>query len=487
MSAGPDSQIAAEFPSTALPASFWSGLAAQLSGELVLPGDPGYVFAKQLQNYEFDAIEPAAVAYCETARDVQACLRFARGHDVRVHIRSGGHSFNGCSTGTGLVIDVSRINHVIAGPTVQLGAGSQSVDVLDALHRQGAQVVTGTFPTVSAGGFLSGGGIGWQTRKFGIGSDRIVSARVVLADGRLVHCSATEEPDLFWAVRGGGGGNFGVVVEFEVRPIEAPLLVGYETTWPISAAAEVMAAWQAWCMDGSEDLGSSLVVLPAFGPDNPPMVKVWGVHLGSRDQLDAALDELAERVGVAPLSRTSSDPAPYGKVMHSQLCGGNGLAECHRTGSNPVAVGHRHPYTRQSYRLIDRALDVQETAEVIQAWDPSLNRERYVLCIAIGGAANRVCRTETAYAHREAQFLIGYQIALRGDDRPAEDVAFMNAWADRADALLTPLSCGAYVNFPSSNPDADWLSECYGENLSRLRRVKRKYDPTGMFQHAQGI
>ena len=143
----------------------------RLEGELVLPSDPGYGLATQLQNTEYDTVTPAAIAYCRSAKDVLACVRYARDTHVRVHVRSGGHSFNGWSTGEGLVIDLSRMNQVaVDAGTVRIGAGVQSLDALDRLKPLGRQIITGTFPTVGQGGFLTGGGLGWQTRRFGVAS-----------------------------------------------------------------------------------------------------------------------------------------------------------------------------------------------------------------------------------------------------------------------------------------------------------------------------
>lgn len=321
----------------------WDRLDARLRGDVIRPGDPRYDQARQLQQMEFDEIAPLAVAYCETAGDVQACIRFAQDHVLPVRTRSGGHSHNGWSTGEALIIDVSRINQVTAGRRhVRLGAGTRAVDALAALRPLGRQIVTGTFPTVAVGGFLTGGGLGWQTRRHGTGSDRIVSARVVLADGRVVRCSADEEPDLYWALRGGGGG-FGVVVDFEVRPIDAPTLIRYDTTWPIGSAGRLLAAWQAWCADAPGELGSSLVVLPRFGPEGSECVRIWGVHQGTAAELGRLLDELAGRAGTAPVTTEVGEAEPYSEAMHRSLCGGASVAQCHRTGTGPEAEGHRHP------------------------------------------------------------------------------------------------------------------------------------------------
>ncbi|MEV7467867.1 FAD-binding oxidoreductase [Streptomyces kronopolitis] len=461
----------------------------RLRGEVVMPPDPGYPLARQLQNTEYDAVEPWAIAYCETHADVSACVRFARERGLQIHPRSGGHSFNGWSTGSGLVVDVSRMNHVEGrGATVRLGAGVQSLDALDALRPLGRQIVTGTFPTVGAAGFLSGGGLGWQTRKFGLGSDQMMAAELVLADGRFVRCSADEEPDLFWALRGGGGGNFGIVTEFEVRTVDAPTLIRYETLWEFDAAARILAAWQEWCVAGPDELGSSLVLLPGqFGPAGDPFLKIWGVHLGVPAELESALDELAERAGVRPFHRTVAAPGPYSDVMHEALCGSQTVSRCHRVGTNPEAEGHRHPYTRQSYRLTDRAVTEAEAEKLIGAWDPSIEAERYLLCIATGGAASRIGRTETAYPHRAAQFLVGYQRASRDGELGAAAATEITAWADRCESVLALLGCGSYINFPSSRAGEDWGREYYGENYDRLLKVKRAYDPDNFFRHARSI
>ncbi|MFC4148501.1 FAD-dependent oxidoreductase [Micromonospora mangrovi] len=464
----------------------WAALTDGLSGDLVLPGDERYPQARELQQVEFDAIEPLAVVYCATVADVQRAVRFAAEHDVPVRLRSGGHSHNGWSTGEALIIDVSRLDHVrLTGATVHLGPGLRSVDALDRLGPLGRQIVTGTFPTVAAGGFLAGGGLGWQTRRFGVGSDRLVSAKVVLADGRLVSCSEDEEPDLFWALRGGGGGTFGVVVDYEVRPIAAPALVRYETVWPLARAPELLAAWQDWCVEAPDTLGSSLVVLPSFGPDKPASIRIWGVSLDGADRLGRELAQLAERAAGAPAEARVTGPEPYSEAMHRSLCGELSPAECHRTGTSPVARGHRHPLTLRSYRLTDRAMTAAEASAAVEAWDPSLDQERYLLLIAVGGRANDIDPAATGYVHRTARFLVGYQYALRNPSPEAMPAAW--AWTDRTAATLEPVACGSYVNFPSTRPEPDWPARFFGTNLPRLRAVKRAVDPGNFFRHEQSI
>lgn len=466
----------------------WAHLECALTGDLVLPGDDRYAYARQLQQMEFDRIRPLAVAYCASTQDVRTCLRFAQDHGMPVRLRSGGHSHNGWSTGQALILDVSRLDRIaVEADTVRLGAGARSVDVLDTLGRLGRQVITGTFPTVAAGGFLTGGGLGWQTRRYGVACDRVVSAGVVLADGRQVRCSAQEEPDLFWALRGGGGGNFGVVTDFVVRPIDAPVVSRYDTTWHIDAAARLLTAWQQWCAEGPDELGSSLVVLPRFGPDGAETVRIWGIFHGPHEALLRCLAELTERAGTSPVTTEVAEPSAYAAAMHAGLCGSASVAECHRVGSGPQARGHRHPYTLRTYRLTGAPMTAEQARSAISAWQPGLGQERYLLFIALGGAANRVARDAGAYVHRDAGFLVGYQYAMR-DPRPgAGRLAAAWEWTERTGAVLDALAVGSYVNFPSTLPEPDWPSAFYGANLGRLLEVKRRYDPDNVFRHEQSL
>ena len=472
----------------ALSPTAWDRLGTRLGGTLVRPGDPAYDLAKRLQYTHYDVIKPAGIAYCENVMDIRACLDFAAHNGIPAHVRSGGHSMGGWSTGDGLVIDVSRINHVsVAGSLVRIGAGTRSVDDLHALQPLDRQMVTGTSPNVSAAGFLSGGGIGWQTRKFGMACDRIAAAAMVLADGTLVRCSSTVEPDLYWAVRGGGGGNFGILVAFEIRPIDAPSLTAFETTWHIDDAVGVLVAWQAWSVAAPAELGSTLLLLPPFGPDGQAIVKILGAFHGPRDELSVHLNELTAAAGARPLTSTVYDQRSYTDGMHGLMCAGLTVAQCQRTGDDPHAKVPRNPFTVQTCRLVDNAFDTATAAKLVAVWEQGTGRERCLQCTATGGAANTVGRADTAYAHRDARFLLGFQAVSRDPAPSADDIAELTAWTDNADAVLAPLASGCYINFPNTKPPADWGTAYYGENYQRLLDVKRKYDPTGFFRHAGSL
>jgi FAD binding domain/Berberine and berberine like len=465
----------------------WTRLRAKLDGDLVLPSDSGYDLAKQLEIAQYDAINPQGIAYCETAEDVRACVQFAQHCDIPVRVRSGGHNHSGWSTSDGLVIDVSRINHVTVGQsTIHVGPGIEAVEAVNALRPYNKQVISGTCATVCLGGFLSGGGIGYHTRKFGIGSDRVVSARVALADGRIVHCSPQHEPDLYWAIRGGGGGNFGVVVDFEVQPIDAPTAVTYTTTWPADRMQQVLTEWQQWCVAGSNSLGSLLAVFPPF--DGPPTILITGLYLGQKAELEAALSQLAARVGAPPVTSTVSDQLPYADAAHTNYCGEKTLLQCHRVGQNPEAQMPRAPWERQSFQLINRALTSSEIGSYLAAWDTHHELPyRYLECVALGGVANQIPRSSSAWWHRDARFLIGYLVGQPNSTPTPDEVAAATDWTDRGAAVLAQFASGSYINFPSARPVPNWGRSTYGDHYSRLVQIKHQYDPTNFFRYPQSI
>ncbi|MFE9614121.1 FAD-binding oxidoreductase [Streptomyces sp. NPDC006012] len=474
--------------STAVP---WDQLRAQLQGDVVLPADSGYDVAKQLAVAEYDAIHPQGIAYCETPGDVATAVRFAQDNAIPARTRSGGHNFAGWSTGEGIVIDVSRIKHVqVTGSTVRVGPGAMSVEALAVLKPYNKQIVTGTCPTVCPGGFLTGGGIGYQTAKFGLGSDRLVSARAVLADGSLVTASATREPDLYWALRGGGGGNFGILVDFEVRPIDQPRGVYFATTWPWDKAKDLIEAWQQWSLADADNLGSSLgVLLPDAAPGTTPMVTLNGAYWGAQTDLEAGLAALASATGVQPLSRSVTE-LPYDEVMmHVYGCDQITVKQCHRVGQNDEGTIPRGGALRERHRLFAKPLTGSALAATLAAFDADryAGHTRFLGFNHLGGAATRPGRTDTAFWHRDTQFLVGIGAALPSPTPSAEDEAVTRTWVDRGYGIIDPLSTGhSYINFPDERL-TDWQQAYYGGNYDRLVCVKNAYDPDNFFNHPQSI
>jgi FAD/FMN-containing dehydrogenase len=468
----------------------WDALFTALDGDLVLPTDGRYELARQLQLAEYDRVGPGAVAYCASTADVRACVSFAAAGDLHLAVRSGGHNFAGWSTTTGLVVDLSRMDTLAAdGPTVRVGPGVQAVDSLIALAPQGRTLIGGICPTVCPVGFVSGGGVGWQTRRHGLAADHLVSATVVLADGRVVTCSAQEEPDLFWALRGGGAASFGVVVELELAPVEAARLVSHMVIWPGGRAVELLSAWQRWMARAPRELVAEIgFVLEDAGPDAAPVVLMFGATSGPRAEFEAALADLCAEARAEPML-TQIDELPHeAALLALYRCQGLTAAQRRRVGTTPEAVLPRQPYARERHRLLAAALPDEVLARAFEIFDADrrAGQLRNVALAAVGGAAGDVGGAETAYPHRDAEFLAKFTLVGLSEPTPG-DLTFAEGWTDRGFELLDPHSThGSYLNYPDPAL-RDWPSAYHGDNYPRLLEVKRAYDPAGFFRHAQSV
>ncbi|MFI7126974.1 FAD-binding oxidoreductase [Nonomuraea sp. NPDC050153] len=441
----------------------WARLRRQLAGTLVLPGDAGYDSARRLYNPAYDRIRPGGVAYCASAADVSACLTFARTSGVPVTTRSGGHSYAGWSTGTGLVIDVSRMSSVAyAGGRATIGAGAKLIDVYDRLARHGVSIPAGSCPTVGIGGLTLGGGIGVVSRKYGLTCDTLQSVRVVTADGRTLDCDTARNAGLYWACRGGGGGNFGVAVSFTFRTFTARDITVFFLHWPWAKAGAAVKAWQSWGPSAPDELWSSLQLGRSGGGGLD--VAVVGTYVGGRPALDRLLAPLVAKVG-RPSSR-SARTVPYldgMKIMGG--CGARSTAECRQTPREAFAAKSHLAYSKLPANGV-RAL----VAGVARGGRHS------VLLDAMGGAIGRVAPADTAFPHRAALYSVQYY--AEGTDR---------RWLRGLHSDMSPFfGDHAYVNY--IDPDLrNWRSAYYGPNAGRLAEVKSTYDPGRLFRLPQGI
>jgi FAD/FMN-containing dehydrogenase len=463
-------------------------LRRRLTGRLVLSTDPGYEQAKQLQSAQFDNARPQAIAYCENSEDVAACVMFAQDNGIRVTPRGGGHSSAGYSTGDGVVVDLSGCAGVSLGArTVRVGGGAQGVDILAALNGHSTQVLSGTCATVGVGGFVLGGGHGPLARRFGLGSDRLVSAEVVLADGSRVRASEQEHPDLFWALRGGGA-NFGVVTSVEVLPARVSHLVLFDLYWDWPDAVDVMTAWQQWVVDAPWEL-SSRVWAAALGDTAPPQVLVHGTFMGSPADCDRQLSRLIAAVGRQPTSRTA-ERLPYSDaMMRIYGCADRTVAQSHRVGHNPEAQLPRDNYGRTANRFAVAPLKENAVAAALAAFEANRRAAQFRIfgIYAFGGRINELDRSATAYVHRDAVLSPFYSASVL---RPAPD-------QDEQEAAATWVRHGAETIDVYSNGESfqnfmdpclkDWRQAYYAENYPRLRAVKHAYDPQNLFRFAQSI
>ncbi|MFC5826856.1 FAD-binding oxidoreductase [Nonomuraea insulae] len=440
----------------------WGRLRGRLAGTLVLPGDGGYATARRLYNPAYDRIRPQAVAYCTSAADVSACLAFARANGVAITSRSGGHSYAGWSTGTGLVIDVSRMSSVAySGGRATIGAGAKLIDVYDKLSRHGVSIPAGSCPTVGIAGLTLGGGIGVVSRKYGLTCDVLESVRVVTADGRLLTCDAGHNAGLYWACRGGGGGNFGVAVSFTFRTHQATDLTLFFLHWPWAKAGAAVRAWQSWAPTAPEELWSTLRLRRSkSGLD----VQIGGAYVGGAAALERLLAPLVAKIG-KPSSRSVRTTSRLDAMKTMAGCASMSVAQCRRMPREAFAAK-----SHLAYRTLP--------ADGVRALVDGVARGggHSVLLDAMGGAIGRVRPSATAFPHRAALFSVQYY--QEGTSR---------SWLR---ALHHDMSRyfgdHAYVNY--IDPDLrNWRNAYYGTNAARLAEVKSTYDPDRLFRLPQGV
>src|SRR5919107_1223710 len=283
----------------------WNALQDALAGEVVLPGSPDYESTRKPAIARFHDAKPQAVVLCETAEDVSEAISFARRHGLRTVPRSGGHCFAGRSSVEGIVIDVSPMRSVsVSDGVATVGAGARLGQVYDALDEHGLTIAAGCGPDVGIAGLTLGGGLGILGRKHGLTSDNLLAAQVVLADGSIVECDEDNEADLFWALRGSGGGNFGVVTSLVFKTVPAPTATAFHLIWPHAYAPEIVGAWQTWSPDAPDETAASLHVFAPVNPDRPPGVSVSGSMLGTASDTRDLLAGLVARISVDPTAAT---------------------------------------------------------------------------------------------------------------------------------------------------------------------------------------
>ncbi|MFH9663032.1 FAD-binding oxidoreductase [Streptomyces sp. NPDC017248] len=472
---------------SAVAAANWAALARDLDGSLLRPGDASWKTAHQLYNTRFDGLKPAAVAYVAHAADIRTTLAYARAHRVKVAIRNGGHSYAGYSSGNGrLVLDVSRLNRIRAGGgQAVVGAGAKLIDVYRALAAKGVTIPAGSCPTVGISGLVLGGGHGVASRAYGLTCDSLTQATLITADGTQVTADATHHADLFWALRGAGNGNFGVVTELHFATHAAPQAVTAYLTWPWSKAAKVLKAWQEWGPSQPDEIWSSLHL--SCSPGRTPAVSVSCFSLGTYRELQNAVDRLAHLAG-ADAASVSLRRRGYEEAMEV-YAGCSSLAtdaQCHLPGSTPGRSPQgrlgRETYAARS-DFFDRSLSAAGIQTVLRQVAAVRGGAGSVAFTALGGAVNRVAPTATAFVHRRSRMLAQYLVSWGA----GASGSTARTWLDSAHTAMRPHASGAaYQNYTDPSLK-DWKKAYYGDAAARLAKVKQTYDPQRFFSYAQGL
>lgn len=469
-------------PTPATPAD-WRSLAGGLQGTLIRPDQSGYAQARELYNPEFDRIHPAAVAYCASAADVQRCIDFVRRHPLDIALRSGGHSYAGYSTTTGLVVDVSRLHAVLpdsAAATAQVGAGARMIDIYAGLAAAGVCVPGASCPTVGIAGLALGGGLGVLDRKLGLTLDNTLAVQIVTADGVVRTVDADHDPDLFWACRGGGGGNFGAVVGFRFRTHPTGDLALFDLQWDWAGADQAIPAWLAWASAGPDALWSNCVLTTG----NPPRLEMSGVFQGTPQDLSVLLDALQTSAGAAPRARQVWQSGFLTAMLSEAGCANRTVTQCHLSSTPGGELG-RTAFAAKS-DFLARPLSSSGVTALLDAVASHGGGGGGLLLDASGGAINRVAPDATAFCHRNdlcsLQYYTSWSETATASVRNAQRAWLTHAWQ----SMRPHVSGYAYQNYIDPQLP-DWAHAYYGANLPRLERVKRRYDPDNLFRFAQSI
>jgi FAD/FMN-containing dehydrogenase len=463
----------------------WQALQAEIAGGVVVPGAPDYESVRKPAMARFENLTPAAVVRCSTPADVSATIAFARRTQLETAVRSGGHSVAGRSSTTGIVIDVTPMGSVsVDGDVATVGAGVRLGGLYDALATHGLTIPAGCGPSVGIAGLTLGGGLGILGRRYGLTCDHLLRAQVVLADGRVVESDAQHDEELFWALRGAGGGNFGVVTSlvFATRP--APATTVFHLTWPFAHAARVIGAWQAWAPTAPDELDATLRLTAAGKGERPPRVDLVGAVLGGEADAAELLDELVARTGADPAAATRRQlPYRAAKRYLDEL----GSIDDQREPAAPDQPPQQgHLYTKSEF--FRQPLPDETVTALVEhlAGGPAGGHAREVSFTPWGGAYNRVPADATAFVHRDERFVVQHLVTV-GPDAPATATDAARGWLRRSWGLVHPWgSGGVYPNFP--DPDLqDWAHAYHGDNYDRLVRVKARYDPDNFFHFRQSI
>jgi FAD/FMN-containing dehydrogenase len=475
-------------PHVAGPTPDWATLQSAIAGEVALPGSPAYDGDDPPFNARYHSVQPQAVVFCATPEDVSETITFAARHGVETAMRSGGHCFAGRSSTRGVVIDVTRMRSVsVSGGVATVGAGARLGAVYDALQEHDLAIPAGACPPVGIAGLALGGGLGILGRTYGVTSDLMAGAQIVLADGRILECDENHHDDLFWALRGAGAGNFGVVTSLDFRTVPAPAATNFHAAWPFSQAAAVIEAWQRWAPRGPDELAASLKVTADADTGMAPSVDVYAAVLGTGADADALLDGLVAGAGADPtaVSSRAGMSFPETRRFWAQL----GVAEDEAAQAQapaPEVTQPLHLFARSEF--FRRPLPTEAVAALVanfsQARVPGQARELDLM--PWGGAYNRVPPDATAFVHRDELFQLKHAAVVDPPAAPAAHEA-AHRWVAASWSSVHPWGSGrVFQNF--ADPDLDgWADAYYGPNFARLVQVKARYDPGNVFRFHQSI
>jgi len=456
-----------------IPSNELDALRASLRGTLCMPGEPGYDAARTIWNAMIDR-RPAAIVRAAGAADVIQAVGFARRHELLLAVRGGGHNIAGNAVcDGGLMIDLSPMKSVRVDPVARTARVEPGVTLAEFDREAQAFALAtplGINSTTGVAGLTLGGGFGWLSRKHGLTVDNLLSADVVTADGRLMHASDKDNPDLFWAIRGGGG-NFGVVTSFEYRlhPVGPQVIAGL-IVHPFAQAKEILDGYRRFVASAPEEVTVWAVLRKA------PPLPFLPAEVHGKEILVLAVCAIGDmkkaEQAVAPLRALGK---PIADVIGPSPFAG------WQTAFDPLLTpGARNYWKSHDFKKLDDGL-----IQVLLAAVGKLPTGDCEIFIGnLGGAMNRVSADATAYPHRDVEFVMNVHTRW---DAPAQDQACI-AWARQLFDAAAPFATGGvYVNFMPEDDAQRVQKGAYGGNFQRVAKLKAKYDPTNLFRMNQNV
>jgi hypothetical protein len=458
-------------------------LSEKLVGRIVLPQDASYPSSRESFALAFQSF-PQIVVYCQGFADVVACIHFANEAGLKPVCRAGGHSTAGYSVNDDMVIDVSGLNYVKVDAeraVAWAGAGANFAQVNATLELFDLHVPGGGCETVGVAGYMQGGGYGFTSPMFGMNCDQVTSFQMALADGRIVKASERENQDLFWAVRGGTGNNFGVLLEIEYRLQRLKDVWAFGFRWPISTVEPTAMAFHVWHTNFTGDAippdfgNQGLLIHTQASPSEPvePFFLIRGMFRGTEANCRKALEPLFRSIPDAKEHRDIWRQGTY-RAMNEYLF------------NYPTELPLNIPASSRALaksHIVARYLSQQECRDVIELYRATGGPDNSIGFEPYGGAINAVAPDATAFWHRRAVmdvFFFSFWLHESSRERAEADIS-------KFDQVMGPLADGhSYQNYPNRNIE-DFGHAYFGGNLEGLIKVKEKYDPGDFFSFPQGL
>lgn len=430
-----------------------------LTGKVITPSDPGYEIARQEYNKAINEF-PCAIVYCYNSQDVANAIIWSKKHFVELRIRSGGHNYEGYSSGNGkLVIDTTFMNGIEVDTDqniVKVQAGTRLKKLYTRLYQSSYAFPGGTCPTVAISGLVLGGGIGLSMRYLGLTTDNLLEAKMVDADGNILIANKCSNPDLFWALRGAGGGNFGVLTSYKfILKEKVDKITLIQLVWNKAVGFEFLKVWQDWLVNLDNRIS-------AFGRVFKQGASINSFFYGKPEEAKEIIKPLLDIPGL--ILRTIA----YVDFIDAV---------------NIIGSSYSRAAFQSTGRFVERHFSQAELKKLIDILDEAPDdNDSYYSLYSLGGAIRDLEQSCTAFYYRNANYIM----SITSDWENEEEAPVHRAWVARGFKYIESITTGSYVNFPY-NKLPDYELAYYREYVEKLECIKKKYDPCNVFSFPQSI